>query len=297
MINMGNTPEAPSGITENILDITADNFQQALIEESHQRIVVVDFWADWCAPCKALMPILEKLANEYQGQILLAKVNCDEQQALAAQFGVRSLPTVAIMKDGQPVDGFMGAQPESEIRQMLEKHLPKEHEIAFQQAQTLIQQGDLTSAATFLQAAHAAATERSDITLTLADVLIELKRLEEADNLIATIPLQDQDSHYSHVKAKLELALEASDSPEVAALEHKLSGDPDNSELAIELSIQYQQAGRNEDALQLLIGLLRNDLNAGDGTVKKAMTDILSALETSNPLVVKFQRKLYSLLY
>jgi putative thioredoxin len=297
MIDLGNTPENTTGVTENILDITADNFQQALIEESHKRLVVVDFWADWCAPCKALMPILEKLANEYQGQILLAKVNCDEQQALAAQFGVRSLPTVAVMKDGQPVDGFMGAQPESEIRQMLEKHLPQEHEVAFQQAQELIQQGDITSAATFLQAAHNAAPERSDIALTLADVLIELKRLEEAEKIIAAIPLQDQDSHFSHVKAKLELALEASDSPELSALEQKLSNDPDNAELAIELSIQYQQAGRNEDALTLLMNLLRKDLNAGDGAVKKAMTDILSALETSNPLVVKFQRKLYSLLY
>ena len=107
-----------------IVDIDEGNAQQWLIEESQQRPVVVDFWADWCAPCKQLMPLLEKLANEYAGAFLLAKVNADEQQMLASQLGVRNLPTVMVIKDGQPVDGFSGAQPESVIRELLEKYLP-----------------------------------------------------------------------------------------------------------------------------------------------------------------------------
>ena len=107
-----------------IVDIDESNAQQLLIEESMNRPVVVDFWADWCEPCKQLMPILEKLATEYQGTFLLAKVNADEQQMLAQQLGVRSLPTVMVIKDGQPIDGFSGAQPESAVREMLDKHLP-----------------------------------------------------------------------------------------------------------------------------------------------------------------------------
>jgi len=291
------SPSATAAITENVIDITPENFQQALIEESMKRLVVVDFWADWCAPCKALMPILEKLASEYNGQFLLAKVNCDEQQAIAAQFGVRSLPTVALLKDGQPVDGFMGAQPESEIRQMLEKHLPKEYEIAYQQAQEKIASGELEEACTLLNAAHLAEPKRSDIALTFADILIELGNLEAAEAVIGNIPLQDQDAQYNQVKAKLELASEAADSPEVKALEDKLKQNPDDAPTVIELAVQYNQANRAEDALELLLSCLRKDLNAADGEAKKAMTDILSALDNANALKAKYQRKLYTLLY
>jgi len=289
--------DTPASTPENIIDITPENFQQALIEESMKRLVVVDFWADWCAPCKALMPILEKLANEYNGQFLLAKVNCDEQQAIAAQFGVRSLPTVALLKDGQPVDGFMGAQPETEIRQMLEKHLPKEYEIAYQQAQEKIASGELEEACTLLNAAHLAEPKRSDIALTFADVLIELGNLEAAEAVIGNIPLQDQDAQYNQVKAKLELASEAADSPEVKALEDKLQENPDDAQTVIELAVQYNQTNRPEEALELLLGCLRKDLNAADGEAKKAMTDILSALDNANALKAKYQRKLYTLLY
>ena len=100
-------------MSDYIVNIDETNAAQLLIEESHKRPVVVDFWADWCEPCKVLMPLLEKIANEYQGAFLLAKVNADEQQRIAQQFGVRSLPTVMVIQDGQPVDGFAGAQPET----------------------------------------------------------------------------------------------------------------------------------------------------------------------------------------
>ena len=105
-------------MSDYIVNIDETNAQQYLIEESMNRPVVVDFWADWCEPCKVLMPLLEKLANEYQGQFLLAKVNADEQQMIAQQLGVRSLPTVMVIKEGQPVDGFVGAQPETQVREM-----------------------------------------------------------------------------------------------------------------------------------------------------------------------------------
>lgn len=294
------TPAAPSS-SNNIVEVTQENFQQTILEESQKRLVVVDFWADWCAPCKALMPVLEKLANEYNGQLLLAKVNCDEQQTIAAQFGVRSLPTVALMKDGQPVDGFMGAQPESEIRQMLEKHLPKEYEVAYQQAQEKLAEGDLDSACALLNAAHIAEPKRSDIALTFADVLVDLKNFEAAQAVIDAIPLQDQDAHYNQVKAKLELAAEAADSPEIKALEDKLAASPDDTPAVLELAVQYNQANRSEEALELLLSCLRKDINAADGEVKKTMTDILSSLNPSinnaDALKAKYQRKLYTLLH
>lgn len=297
MIELDNASTPATAVTENIVEITPENFQQALIDESMKRLVVVDFWADWCAPCKALMPILEKLANEYNGQFLLAKVNCDEQQAIAAQFGVRSLPTVALLQNGQPVDGFMGAQPESEIREILEKHLPKEYEIAYQQAQEKLAEGNIQEASTLLNAAHLAEPKRSDIALTFADVLIELSNLEAAQAIVDAIPLQDHDAQYNQVKAKLELSLDAADSPEIKALEDKHSNAPEDTLITMELAVQYNQASRYEEALELLLNCLRKDLNAEEGEVKKAMTDILSALDATNPLKAKYQRKLYTLLY
>jgi len=106
--------------TPYIFDVTSANFEQLVLENSFHKPVLVDFWAEWCAPCKALMPLLAKITEEYQGELVLAKVNCDIEQEVVARFGVRSLPTVVLFKDGQPVDGFAGAQPESAIRAMLQ---------------------------------------------------------------------------------------------------------------------------------------------------------------------------------
>ena len=135
----------------NVVAINYDNAQQYLIDESMNRPVLIDFWADWCAPCKALMPVLEKLAAEYDGDFLLAKLNADEMQDIAGQFGVRSLPTVVLMKDGQPVDAFQGAQPETEIRNFLAKHLPRPWDKKLATARQLVAGGDLDSAVTLLR--------------------------------------------------------------------------------------------------------------------------------------------------
>ena len=138
-----------------IVEIDESNAQQLLIEESMTRPVVVDFWADWCGPCKQLMPILEKLAGEYQGAFLLAKVNADEQQMLAQQLGVRSLPTVMVIKDGQPIDGFSGAQPEPAVREMLDKHLPSPQADVLVEAERLLAEGDIPAALALYRAAWA----------------------------------------------------------------------------------------------------------------------------------------------
>ena len=109
--------------TPYIFDVTSANFDQAVIQNSFEKPVLVDFWAEWCAPCKALMPMLAQIAQSYQGELLLAKVDCEAEQDIVARFGIQSLPTVVLFKDGQPVDGFAGAQPESAVRALLEPHV------------------------------------------------------------------------------------------------------------------------------------------------------------------------------
>ncbi|MDQ2077328.1 thioredoxin [Marinimicrobium sp. ABcell2] len=279
------------------VDVTLDNAQQMIIDESFQRLVVVDFWADWCGPCKTLMPILEKLAAEFQGQFLLARINADEQQPLAGQFGVRSLPTVMLIKDGQPLDGFTGAQPEPQIRQLLEKYLPKAWEQTLAQAQALMAEQDFAGALPLLRQAYEESAQTPAIGCLLAQALIELNRVEEAEPILGAIKLADQDALYQQVLAQLELKKQAAKTPEIEALEKQLEQDPDNLELAHKLALQLNQEGYHRQALELLMGILQKDLNHAEGQSKKALMDIVASLGKGDPLAAEYQRKLFTLLY
>lgn len=284
-------------MSEHIVDVTMENAQQVLIEESMQRPVLVDFWADWCAPCKQLMPVLEKLANEYAGQFLLAKVNADNEQMLAQQLGVRSLPTVLLLKDGQPVDGFAGAQPEQQVRELLDKYLPKPWDGQFKEAQEKMVAGDFAGALNLLRPAYTDSGERTDIAKQLASCYLELNRAADAEEVLGKIKLADQDADYEQLMAMLELKQQAADSPEIKALQEALESEPENADVAYRLAVALSQENRQEEALELLLGVLRKDLGFADGGVRNAYTDILKALGSGDPLAIKYQRKLMTLLY
>jgi len=280
-----------------IVNVDETNAQQVLIEESTRRPVVVDFWADWCEPCKTLMPLLEKLANEYQGQFLLAKVNADEQQMIAQQLGVRSLPTVIVIKDGQPVDGFVGAQPETQIREILGKYLPKPWDGLLEQAQALLAEGKTAEALPLLRQAWDESNHRHDITLAYAHVLIEANRLDEADKVLGEVRMADQDAGWEQLQAQLKLKREAARSPEIEALEQQLAGDPDNLDLRQQLAIQYNNSGMHREAMEALVSILQVDREHHDGGTRKALLDIIASLGKGDPLAAEFQRKLFGLMY
>jgi len=285
------------GTPETVVSIDEQNAARYLIDESMQRPVVVDFWADWCGPCKTLMPLLEKIAAEYAGAFLLAKVNADEQQMIAQQFGVRSLPTVMIMQNGQPVDGFVGAQPETAIREMLEKYLPSPFDGAISAAQEKLQAGDAPGAVALLRSAYEDSGQRHDVGMFLCQALIEAKRLDDAQAILDTVKMVDQDALYEQVKAQLDLAREASRSPELVALETQLADDPENLDLREQLAVQYSAAGYYREALDSLLFILRQDINHNDGATKKALLDTIASLGKGDPLAAEYQRKLFSLLY
>lgn len=287
----------PETAPETIVNIDEANAARYLIEESMQRPVVIDFWADWCGPCKTLMPILEKLANEYAGAFLLAKVNADEQQMIAQQFGVRSLPTVMVMKDGQPVDGFAGAQPETAVREMLEKFLPSPYDGLLQQASALLEAGDAAAAVGVLRTAHEESGKRHDIAMAYVNALIEARRLDDAQAILDGVAMVDQDALYEQLRAQLDIAREAARSPELIALEDRLQSDPDNLDLREQIAVQYSAAGQYREALDSLLYILRTDVNHKDGATKKALLDTIASLGKGDPLAAEYQRKLFSLLY
>lgn len=280
-----------------VVDVTEHNAEQILLDESTQRLVVVDFWADWCAPCKALMPILEKLAREYQGQFLLAKVNADTQQMIAGQFGIRSLPTVIFMKDGQPVDAFQGAQPEAKIRQMLDKLLPKPWEGLMLQAKAKIEAGDFGGALPLVRQGYEESGRVPPVAMALAHVYLELGRVEDAEPLLKAIPLAARDAGYQQLLAQLELKRVAAKSPAIAALEARLAQAPDDLDLACQLAAQYAEHKHHRDALELLLSVLRKNVNHQDGGAKKLFLDVLAALGKGDKLAVEFQRRFFTLLH
>ncbi len=287
---LGNTPDY-------IVDIDESNAAHWLIDESRQRPVVIDFWADWCEPCKMLMPILEKLAEEYKGAFVLARVNADSQQMIAQQFGVRSLPTVMVMQDGQPVDGFAGAQPEGAVREMLKKYLPSPWEGLLRKAAEHLQAGEASEAIAILRPAYEDSGRQHEVAMAYALALIEGMRLDEASALLDGVKMADQDAAYEQCRAQLEIRREAAESPEMAALEEQLAGDPDNLDLRAQLALHYTAAGRYREGLENLFAVLQQQLDHGNGSTRKTLLDTIASMGKGDPLAAEYQRKLYSLLY
>jgi putative thioredoxin len=290
----------PSGMNAPLLaivDITLDNAQQFLIDESFNRPVVIDFWADWCAPCKSLMPILEKIANEYAGAFLLAKVNADEQQMISSQFGVRSLPTVMIMQNGQPIDGFNGALPEVQVRELLAKYLPKPWEAPVNQAQVLMAAGNFTDALPLLRQAHAASKQLASIALLMAQCHLELNRIDNAEAILSTIKMAEQDAHYEQLMAQVALKKQAAKTPELTALEAAYTNAPQDLTVSYQLALQYHQEDQHRPALEHLLEIIRTERNFAEGEARKTFNAIIAALGKADPLAIEFQRKLFTLLY
>ncbi|MGB1273760.1 MAG: thioredoxin [Luminiphilus sp.] len=281
----------------NVIEIDQNNAQQYLIDESFNRPVVVDFWADWCAPCKQLMPLLEKLADEYAGAFLLAKINADEQQGISQQLGVRSLPTVMVFKDGQPVDGFAGAQPETAVREMLQKHLPSPWDGKIAEATELLDQGDTAGALALLRAAWEESSKLLDITLAYAGALVEANRLDEAEEVLNEVRLVDRDALHEQLMAQIELKREAGKSPEIEALEAELANDDSNHGVRVKLAVQLTTGAHYRDALEHLLVVLRADRDWNNGEAKRLYLDTIASIGKGDPLAAEYQRKLFSLLY
>ena len=282
---------------QTVVVVDQTNAQQILIDESFNRPVLVDFWADWCEPCKQLMPLLERLADEYAGAFLLAKINADEQQGIAGQLGVRSLPTLMLFKDGQPVDGFTGAQPETAIRELLQKHLPSPWDAKIAEATDLLDQGQTADAVALLRVAWEESNRLLEVTLAYAGALLEANRLDDAEAVLNEVRLVDRDAVHEQLMAQIELKREAGKSPEVEALEADLEANPDSHDVRVKLAVQLTTGGQYREALEHLLHVLRIDRDWNNGEAKRLYLDTIASIGKGDPLAAEYQRKLFSILY
>lgn len=281
---------------EHSVELNEQNFQQ-ILESSMQTPVLIHFWAPMSQESIAVIPALQQLSQQYGDAVTLVMLNCEEQQGLAQQFGVQALPTIALFKNSQAIDGMGGPQTIEAIQGMLNKHLPSQEELQLGQAFKLVEEGEYQAALPTLLALLEHFGGNGQIKLHIAQCYIETQAYDQAETILSEILMQDQDSKYKELIAKLELHKQASYTPEIQALEETYNADPTNNEAALELAIQYSQVNRQEEALDILMTALLKDLNAQDGQMKKTMMDILSALGQGNPVSGKYRRQLYSLLY
>lgn len=289
--------ETPMADSPYIVTLTAANFEAVVIDGSFERPVLVDFWADWCAPCRALMPILAKLAEAYGGRFILAKLNTEEERALAAQFGIRSLPTVQLFKDGRPVDQFMGALPEAQVREFLDRHLPRASDGLLTQAQGMLAAGDLERARDLIARARGVDPENPRVALADIQLAAAQGQSEEARTALDRLPLElANDPEVVALRGQLLFAAVLAGAPEPGALEQRLAADPKDSEARYQLAAHRVAHGDYEAALELLLELVRRDRAYGEDAGRKGMVAVFDLLGGGD-LVNRYRARMMTALY
>jgi len=272
-------------------DVGLDNFEAAVLQASREVPVVVDFWAPWCQPCQTLTPLLDKLAGEYGGRFLLAKVNADENPEIAQQFGVRSIPTVKVVFEGRLVDEFTGALPESELRAFIDRLTPSPAEPLRAEAAALIAEGRQEEALACLVHASQLDPKNEAVRLDGAELLIALGRNDEARALLGS-DFTAQADRAEALRKRLELAEMKIDT---GALDARLASNADDHAARLERSHALAAAGKYREALEDAMEVVRRDRFFDEGAGRKALLEIFTLLggsEQYDDLVREYRRAL-----
>lgn len=275
-------------------DVDAGTFPQVVLEGSRQTPVVVDFWAPWCNPCRVLKPLLEKLAEEYQGKFILAKVDSDQNQAIAAQYGVRGIPSVKAFVDGRIVDEFSGALPESQVREFLQRLIPSRAEELRRAAGEARAAGAADQALQLLAEASRLEAGNEAVRLDAADLLLELGELDEAKRLLDSLsPATREQDATRQLLAKWTFA-QGSGGDE-AALRDRIAARPEDMQPRQDLANLLIAQGRHQEGLEQLLEMVRINRAWNDDAPRKSMLAVFNLLG-AHPLVPEFRRRLASAL-
>lgn len=280
-----------------IVDVTAENFEDIVIQGSHKHPVLVDFWASWCQPCQMLMPLLAQLAEDYQGKFILAKLNTEENQALATQYGIRSIPNVKLFVDGQEVDEFAGALPESAIREFLDRHLPRESDSTVDTALQAYTAGDTDKALSMLEEARAGDPGNARITLAIAQINMATGDLQAAESALDSLPPDQQDNpEVIHLRNQLFFHRDAPSPDDLEQLQKRLEQDENDSEARYALAMARIQQQQYEQAVELLLTLIAKDRQFNDAAARKALLKLLDMLG-DDPLAAQARRRLFNMMH
>ena len=295
------TPDAVAGngsipVGDIIKDSDTNNFSTDVIDQSTKIPVVVDFWAPWCGPCKQLSPTLDKLAREYGGKIQLVKINVDENQELATQMRVQSIPMVVAFKDGQPVDGFAGALPESQLRQFFEKLTGSEGspiEQALEKASMMVANGDTQNAAEIYSQILVQDPTNATSHAGVAKCLIEAEGIEKAQAYLKSLDADMLNKEeVKSVLAAIDLEHASTDTEETDSLRQKLATSPDDPQLHYDLAIALYGDGCSEEAINILVELVKTHKTWNEEAARAQLLKIFEALGHSDPITIEGRRKL-----
>lgn len=281
-----------------VVNVTTKDFVKIVLEGSSQRPVLVDFWANWCAPCRALGPILDKIAEDWKGKLLVAKIDTDQEKSLAAQLGIRSLPTVRLFHNGRSVGEFMGAIPESEVQAFLQRHLPRASDSLLRQAESLLTQNRAAQALELIERARASEPDNARVTLIFAKTKLMLGDFAAAQAALDALPMQEHNSEEAKIlKARLVFERIAIQAQTPKILEERLANQPNDSEARYQLAALQVINGEYQLALDNLLILLRKDRNYGDDAARRSILLIFDLLGGNGELVNRYRVKLTNALF
>jgi putative thioredoxin len=278
-----------------VFDVDTQTFEADVLQASLTTPVLVDFWAPWCEPCKTLGPMLEKLAAEYNGAFRLGKVDVDQQQELAGMFGIKSIPTVVMVKDGQVLDGFAGALPEGQLREFLSRHVQP---LAAADAGL----DDATpetpeQALGRIQQAIAAEPDKAELKLDLALALLRVGQTAAAEAELVALPVNlATDARAVRLRSELDLAHALKDAPELTTLQQRVEADGNDWEARDQLGVRLLLEGDVEAGLDQFLVILQKARDWNDGQAKKRLLAAFATLDDAD-VVGRYRRKMASLLF
>lgn len=285
-----------------IVNATTASFAKDVIEASHHALVLVDFWATWCGPCKQLTPVLEKVVRSYNGKVRLVKIDVDANQAIAAQLRIQSMPTVYAFRDGRPLDGFLGAQPESVVREFVDRLVGAEDaagiDDVLKTADELIEQGDLQGSVEIYAAVLGEDRENAQALAGLAQCYLMSGDMERARQTIALVPPDKRNiPAVESVQAQLDLAEKAAGLGDQEELEARIAADAADHQARFDLAVALAGLGRKDEAMNHLLEIVRRDRKWNDEAARKQLVQFFEAWGPKEPLVSEGRRRLSSILF
>jgi putative thioredoxin len=296
-----NNEAAPASSNDLIKDTTTAGFREDVLAESMRQPVLVDFWAPWCGPCKQMTPVIEKVVKGTGGKVKLAKMNIDEHPQIAGQLGIKSIPAVIAFQNGRPVDGFVGALPESQIKNFIERIAgPVEDEMAsvLESAEAAATEGKHEEAAEIFSAALQEDPANLAAGAGLAQALIQLGRAADAKAVLESLPPESaKDTKIQAAQTAIDLALQAADLGDTAEFERQLAANPDDHDARFDLAIALNAKGTREAAADALLHIIKKQKDWQDGKARQQLLQFFEAWGPMDPDTISSRRKLSTILF